>query len=204
MVTLPEAGSGVVLRDERGGEYRSSVVTTAEQDLLLEPPLDFEEVEVGTRLVVTWPDRGSVCFLPVVVTATDVVAITPSGPHRGTWQVRVSDIPWREERRRHVRLAIDASLEITYALGNVFQHVSAIVVDLSQAAVRCAVPPEHKALRVSSMPVRLKIDIGSESFDTAGYVLTGRPAAREDLRLEVVILFEQALPGIERLRAQSH
>lgn len=200
MLTLPDAGAAVVLRDEHGGEYRSSVLTLTEKAIVLQPPVDLTDVGVGTRLLVTWPDGTSICFLPVVITATDLVIITAVDVRKGAWEVRIADDPWREERRRHIRQAIDATLDVAYEADGEVHHAEAIVVDLSEAAVRCAVTRDHQALRVGATSVRLALVAKGEAFDITGYVLNGRPAAREDLRLEVVILFNRPVPDVDRLR----
>jgi len=189
---LPDEGASVVLRDQHGGEYRSQVLAVTPSAIKLAPPSDLNNVGEGTRLLVTWPDRTALLVLPVVVNAVDTA--------EPAWHVRIADDPWREERRRHLRRTLNASLQVWYEAHG--QEVSAdgIVVDLSEAAVRCAVTNDHSELRVSATPVQLELHIDGDELKIDGYVLKGRPAARADLRLEVVILFERPVPDLEHLR----
>lgn len=200
MLTLPGAGSAVVLRDRHGGEYRSTVVTLTDKAICILPPVDLTEVEVGTRLLVVWPDEHSQWVLPVVVTALDLVTITAEDVYHGMWEVRISDDPWREDRRQYIRQPLDASLDVAYDVDGEVVHADAILVDLSEAALRCAVARSHQLLRVRKTPVRLSLAMGGDAFLLPATVLSGRPAAREDLRLELVVLFDRPVDGLDRLR----
>jgi hypothetical protein len=55
-------------------------------------------------------------------------------------------------------------------------------------------------LRVAQAPVTVHLTFPSDQFALAGHVLTGRPAGRTDLRLEVVVLFDRPVVRIEELR----
>lgn len=187
---MPEAGSAVVLRDQHGGEYLSSIIKTGPLGVTVGAPVDLLHGGLGTRLLVTWEEDNVQWCAPAVITADN----------DGSWDVRMTDTPWQEERRRHPRRTYDAAIDIRYEVDGEERHADGIMIDVSEAALRCAVRREHDQLRVGATPVDITLIIDRELFAFAAYVLTGRPAAREDMRLEVVFLFERPVPNVERLR----
>jgi len=191
---VPADGTAVLLRDQRGGAYRSEVAHSQDGVLFLRSPRDLPAgaFSPGTRLLVAWPDETSLRVLPVLLlnVATD-----------GLLAVQVQGAAWREERRRYARTNLDARLSIGYA-GPDGQQVqtSGELIDLSEAALRGVVPQDHQALRRPRTPVRVRIELADDSFDISGYVLQGKPAARMDLGLEVVVLFHRPVARLEELR----
>jgi hypothetical protein len=195
MWLLPDIRTEVVLRDQAGGAYRGEVlnvhgpnVVLAPMDAAVDPP------PTGTRLLVTWPDaRGLVC-LPVLF------AETISTDDEPNWVVEAVGESWREQRRQHVRAAIDAQMQIVYAFADGAVTVGAHLIDLSEVGLRCAVEAENDALCVASTHVKVHLDLGKDQLEVDGKVLYGRPGARRDGRLEVAILFNRPVPQAERIR----
>lgn len=197
MTHLPADGTAVVLRDQQGRAYRSEVARSQPGVLFLQPPRDLPPgaFALGTRLLVAWPDETSLLVLPVML-----LSVATSG-EVGTLAVQVQGTAWREERRRYARTNIEAELGIGYA-GPDGQRVetSGELIDLSEAALRAVVPPEHQALCQPRTPVRVRIELADDHFEINGYVLLGKPAARMDLGLEVVVLFHRPVDRVEDLR----
>jgi hypothetical protein len=197
MTDVPADGTAVVLRDQQGRAYRSEVVRSQPGVLFLQPPQDLPAgaFVVGTRLLVTWPDHTSLLVLPVMLlslTAADGASLLA---------VQIQGSSWREERRRYARKNLDASLTISYDGGDGQPaETSAQLIDLSEAALRGVVAAEHQALCRPRMPVKVRISMAGDSFDIGGYVLQGKPTARLDLGLEVVVLFHRPVPRVEDLR----
>jgi hypothetical protein len=199
MTDVPADGTAVVLRDQQGRAYRSAVVRSQPGVLFLQPPRDLPAgtLVVGTRLLVTWPDDSSLLVLPVMLlslSTSDEVDLLA---------VQIEGIAWREDRRRYARTKFDASLTIGYdgAEGKPVE-TSAELIDLSEAALRGVVAAEHQALCRPRVPVQVRIDMAGDSFDIGGYVLQGKPTARQDLGLELVVLFHRPVPRVEDLRRQ--
>lgn len=186
-----------MLRTQRGGAYRSEVTHAQPGILYLQSPPDLPAtatLPVGTRLLVAWPNHNSLWVLPVVV-------LSVRDSDGGLITVQVEGTAWREERRRYPRTNLDATLSVGYdrADGQSVE-VSGELIDLSEAAMRCLVPQEHQALRQPQTPVRVRIGLAADTFDISGYVLQGKATARQDLGLEVVVLFHRPVPRVEDLR----
>ena len=197
MTDVPADGTVVVLRDQQGRAYRSEVVRYQPGVLFLQPPRDLPAgtLVVGTRLLVTWPDDTSLLVLPVMLRS-----LTASGDV-DLLAVQIEGTAWREERRRYARANLDADLTIGYdGAAGAAVETSAELIDLSEAALRGVVAAEHQALCRPRVPVQVRIEIAGDSFDIGGYVLQGKPTARLDLGLEVVVLFHRPVPRVEELR----
>lgn len=194
MSGVPADGTAVVLRDQRGGAYRSEVSSAQDGVLFLAPPADLTagSFSPGTRLLVAWPDETSLRVLPVLL-----LNVTADG----RLAVQIQGAAWREERRRYARANLDATLCIGYdrADGQPVE-ASGELIDLSEAALRGLVAADHQALRRRQTPVRVRIELAEDSFDITGYVLQGKPTGRQDLGLEVVVLFHRPVPRLEELR----
>jgi hypothetical protein len=186
----PGVSTSVVLRDEYGAEYRSNVIDLTEDLIVLRQPPDLTAVEPDDRMLVVWLDRTAMWVLPVVVAPLD----------NGRLQAITAGKPWREERRQHLRAVVDAAVAVTYSDGNHQFTADGLVIEMSEAALRFAVEREHVGLRVPQAPVMVELTFPSDQFTLSGHVLTGKPAGRPDLRLEVVVLFDRPVVRIEELR----
>lgn len=196
MTDLPADGTSIVLRDQHGRAYRSEIARSQPGVLFLQPPRDLPAaLAPGTRLLVAWPDQTSLWVMPVLL-----LSVATSGVV-GEMAVQIQGAGWREDRRRYARANLDASLSISYD-GADGQRVetSAELIDLSEAALRCVAPAEHQALCRPRLPVRVRVELAEDSFEIAGYVLLGKPAARMDLGLEVVVLFHRPVDRVADLR----
>jgi len=196
MTDVPEDGTAVVLRDQQGRSYRSAVARSQPGVLFLQPPRDLPSgaLVAGTRLLVTWPDDTSLLVLPVMLSGA-------TSGEAGLLAVQIEGTAWREERRRYARARFDANLAISYdGVDGQPAETPAELIDLSEAALRGVVPAEHQALCRPRTPVQVRIDLAGDSFTIGGYILQGKPTARLDLGLEVVVLFHRPVARVEDLR----
>ena len=117
----------------------------------------------------------------------------------------VDDDAWREERREFVRSNLDARVLIDFEAedsegGPGPREVPAELIDLSEVALRGIVSQEYRDWLVPHMPVTARIALGGDQFQIGSSVLLAKPAARIDLGLEVVILFDRPVDRVEELR----
>ena len=214
MNAIPQPGTEVVLRDQGGGSYRSRVEAVEAGQLVLFPPADSigdRTMAPGTRLLVTWPDQFSLWVLPVVL-----VEVQPTADG-AMLAVEINGEPWREERRQYARAVIPAELEIRFARaaaladppttstaagGSDTVAVPASLINLSEVALRCALPPAQQSLYQPRVPVTVEIGLPGGQFHIPGYVLQAKATAQPEVGFEVVILFDRPVDRVEELRAQ--
>jgi hypothetical protein len=203
---MPAVGVATELRDQQGNAHRSEVLQCHRDQpgtLVLSPPADLPAEHAfkgGTRLLVSWPEDGSFWVLPVLL-----VELRPDGDSR-LLVAEVDDDAWREERREFVRSALDATVLIDFEVEDVDgvagpRGVGAELIDLSEVALRCVIGPEHREWIQPHIPVTVRLRLGADQFEIAAEILLAKPAARLDLGLEVVILFERPVARVEDLRA---
>jgi hypothetical protein len=200
MTDVPLNGAPVVLRDQYGGSYRSEVLRSQPGFLVLRTPPDLPADQLfqpGTRLLVTWPDAFSLLVLPVLI-----IEVGAGQAEDGVLVAEIQGAPWREERRQYVRSTMPATLEICYddPHGEQVVGAEAALIDLSEVALRAAVSPRHHPLSRPQTQVLARLELTDDLFEIGGYVLLGKPVARLDLSLEVVVLFHRPVPRIEELR----
>jgi hypothetical protein len=203
---MPAVGVATELRDQQGNAYRSEVLQCHRDQpgtLVLSPPADLpaeHAFKAGTRLLVSWPEDGSFWVLPVLL-----VELRPDGDSR-LLVAEVDDDAWREERREFVRSTLDATVLIDFEVEDVDgvagpRGVGAELIDLSEVALRCVISPEHREWIQPHIPVTVRVRLAGDQFEIAAEILLAKPAARLDLGLEVVILFERPVARVEDLRA---
>jgi hypothetical protein len=206
MTRMPERGTSVELRDQQGGAHRSEVLECHQQQpgtLLLTPPADRpaeRPFEPGTRLLVSWPEDNTYWVLPVLL--VELRAADGAAP---SLVAEVDDDAWREERREFVRSNLDARVLIDFEAedsegGPGPREVPAELIDLSEVALRGVISQEYRDWLVPHMPVTVRITLAGEEFQIGSSVLLAKPAARIDLGLEVVILFDRPVDRVEELR----
>ncbi len=199
---MPERGAVVQLRDQNGSAHRSDVLqvdTELPGTLLLSSPAD-RPFDPGTRLLVSWPEENSYWVLPVLL----VELRTTDGER--VLVAEVDDEAWREERRQYVRSSLDAVVEIDFAAPDVEGNpgpagVATELIDLSEVALRGIVAPDYHDWFQPHIPVLARLKLSGDAFDIPGTVLLAKPAARLDLGLEVVILFDRPVTRVAELRA---
>ena len=78
--------------------------------------------------------------------------------------------------------------------------IAAELIDLSEVALRGILPPDYRDWFQPQIAVLVRLKLAGDQFDIPGKVLLSKPAAREDLGLEVVVLFDRPVTGVEQLR----
>ncbi|HEX2903195.1 MAG TPA: hypothetical protein VHO01_07010 [Jatrophihabitans sp.] len=205
MTRMPEQGAKVELRDQTGSAHRSEVLHVhpeAPGTLLLSPPADLPAARPftpGTRLLVSWPEDNSYWVLPVLL-----VELRAAGEHT-VLVAEVDDDAWREERRQYTRSSLDAQVVIDFTTPD--EHgqpgpsgIGTELIDLSEVALRGIVAPEFRDWFQPHLAVVVRLKLSGDEFDIPGTVLLSKPAAREDLGLEVVVLFDRPVARVEQLR----
>ncbi|MCW2521907.1 MAG: PilZ protein [Frankiales bacterium] len=194
MTRLPEAGTAVVLRDQAGGAHQARLVNVMEGHLglLLDDPRG-QVFDVSSRLLVTWPDKfGLVCLPCASVRLPD---------HSDTRLiVQVTGDSWREQRRQFQRASVTGVVGLRSPEQPSVGLVNGMLIDLSEAGLRCAIDERHTALREPKTLVTVVLDLDENELELPGKVLYGRLVAREDQKLEVVILFDRPVVKVELLR----
>jgi hypothetical protein len=204
MTRMPERGTTVELRDQQGSAHRSEVLESQQPGtLVLAPPADRpadRPFEPGTRLLVSWPEEDSYWVLPVLL-----VKLRQAGDGPPLLVAEVDDDAWRAERREFVRSNLDARVLIDFEAedsegGPGPREVPAELIDLSEVALRGIVSQEYRDWLVPRMPITVRLTLGGDQFQIGSTVLLAKPAARIDLGLEVVILFDRPVERVDVLR----
>jgi hypothetical protein len=205
---MPDSGTAVQLRDQQGSAHRSEVLRIHRElpgTLLLSAPADLpadRPFSPGTRLLVSWPEENSHWVLPVLL-----VELREDSAYgeRSVLVAEVDDDAWREERRQYARSNLDAAVAIDFEAPDIEGNpgprgISAELIDLSEVAMRGIVSPELREWFQPHLPVTARLKLSGDDFDIPGTVLLAKPAARLDLGLEVVILFDRPVERVEELR----
>jgi hypothetical protein len=206
MTRMPEHGTSIELRDQHGSAHRSEVLHCHRErpgTLVLSPPSDRpanRPFDPGTRLLVSWPEAGSYWVLPVLLVELR------EAEDRKLLVTEVDDDAWREERREFVRSSLDATVLLDFEVSDSEGEagplgVAAELIDLSEVALRGIVSQQHRDWFQPHVPVTVRIELAGDLFEISSTVLLAKPAARIDLGLEVVILFDRPVNRVEDLRA---
>ncbi len=190
MPTTPQVHCLVTLTDQLGRQYRSRIEDVGDGLLVLARPLDLpveHEFGLGAPVLVSWSD-------PAGVIEADTELLDSQLPGRlGCWLVRELG-PYRvQQRRQFVRVPVPGLARITVLdaqSGQPRAPLTARLVTLSEAAVRCALPAEQAVGIGPNDPVSVKFAVSGNEFELAASVLKLQPARHEDRVLELVLLFE--------------
>jgi hypothetical protein len=184
------------MSEQSGTAYSTEVIESQQSFLTVREPMNLpsqDAVPVGSRLLVTWTEAQGRIHLPVILAA------------RGedeTWVLDVTAEPWREQRRRYDRTAVDLIETVQLrpaAPGSDEDAATGQLVDLSEVGLRCAVkdPPEY--LNVAGTPVEVQLVLSGAAMNIPGKVMQTRAGRPEEPR-EVVILFDRPVVQAEQIR----
>ena len=125
---------------------------------------------------------------------------------RPCWWPRWTTTPGARSGGEYVRSSLDAAVLLDFEAddseGEPGRSESAAeLIDLSEVALRGIVPPGAPGLAPAAHPGTGPARAGRGRLRDPGYVLLAKPAARLDLGLEVVVLFDRPVPRVEELRA---
>lgn len=188
--TTPQVHCLVTLTDQLGRQYRSRIEDVGDGLLVLARPLDLpveHEFGVGAPVLVSWSD-------PAGIVEADTELLDSQLPGRlGCWLVRELG-PYRiQQRRQFVRVPVPGLARISVLAARSGQPgppLTARLVTLSEAAVRCALPAEQALGIGLGDPVSVEFALSGNEFELAASVLKLQPARHEDRVLELVLLFE--------------
>ncbi|MCA1984784.1 MAG: PilZ domain-containing protein [Nocardioides sp.] len=171
---IPDVNQPVLLRGHEG-EYASRVEGLDDSALTLARPFGLPldtTLDEGRPFDVEWTSAAGMHALPVRVTERSVdgkVRIwhaVPTGPARLL------------NRRAHVRVAV--AIPVTIELED--EQVTASLLDVSEAAVRCLVreplPPQSPDSLVGDggRPVRVRFTLAGQEFALKGSILRSTPS----------------------------
>jgi hypothetical protein len=153
---------GLEFQGEYGGEYASRVESVEGTLLTLARPFDVpaeNDLGEGTRLDLIWTSPHGLHELPVKIVAEDI-----DGPVR-VWRAEPLGPARRTNRRQHLRVATGGLMTLTVD----DTTIGALLMDASEAALRCRVEGRARELGVDT-PVRTEFAIGGTQFNATGIV----------------------------------
>ena len=199
---LPPINRLIALRDDAGDEYRSRVEDVEDDYLVVARPLDLRTAHgfaPGSTLVVTWPDENGINAVPA-----ELVESRTEGAV-GLWVVQVSGESWREQRRAFVRVPVVGS--VTVRIGAVpeeptrtarrpqaaaaaeLPETTGRLIDLSEAALRCALPSADLEAVGPGADVIAQFQAAGSDFEIPGTILKLTPSERQPGWTETVLTF---------------
>ena len=188
--TTPQVHCLVTLTDQLGRQYRSRIEDVDDGMLVLARPLDLpveHEFGVGAPVLVSWSD-------PAGIIEVDTELLDSQLPGRlGCWLVGELG-PYRiQQRRQFVRVPVPGLARFSVLdpeSGLAGTPLTARLVTLSEAALRCALPAEQATGIELDDPVSVEFAVCGTEFQLAASVLKREPSRRENGVLELVLLFE--------------
>ncbi|MFL6162265.1 MAG: PilZ domain-containing protein [Jatrophihabitantaceae bacterium] len=147
-------------------------------------PLE-HQFDFGRPLFVSWPDPEG------LTEATVTLVGTRMREHLGLWVTEVIEVH-RHQRRQFVRVPALGPIELVSSGGEPgapFPHVAGHLVDISEAALRCALQaPDAEALtQVSGLLVSFALD--GDRFTLPATLLRTEPSRKDYLVTECVLTF---------------
>lgn len=199
---LPQAGDRVVLRDEDGGEHRSSVHAAADDSLTVRRPAELAPgvpLLKGAELGVSWASgENAVCRV-----RARIAAIRYDGDLL-LWDLALLGEPLREQRRRWARVELTGPITVTEVVDEVRSLAAGAehgeLLDISEVALRCVISAGAIWASRRNARVRLSFALPDEALELDGRVLASRIPAGTPSRREVVAQFEPAPEQAEALR----
>jgi hypothetical protein len=197
----PNVNDPVLLRDHADREYESQVEDLGVGLLVVAQPSglpDHEVFSTGTELNVAWTDAdGDVQVLPTRIMAAHLRGTLP------VWSLVATGPALAEQRRRLERFPASGPVTLRSAAGNDTHVVTGSLVDISEAAIRCAVEAGTADGFLGSVTeVTAEFRVGTVDFLIAGRAeflrATKHPADLEEL----VVLFDEPVAEAEALREQ--
>ena len=188
--TTPQVHCLVTLTDQLGRQYRSRIEDFDDGLLVLARPLDLpveHEFGLGALVLVSWPD-------PTGIVEVDTELIDSQLPGRlGCWLVRELG-PYRiQQRREFVRVPVPGLARVSMLeaeSGTSGTPLTARLVTLSEAALRCALPTDQVAGINLGDQASVEFAMSGTEFELTASVLKLEPSRREGGVLELVLLFE--------------
>jgi len=191
VLLLPDIHQLVTITDLDGREYASRIEDVGDGFLELARPLTLpveHECGLGRTLFVSWPDPQGLTL------ATVELVGTRTREHLGLWLTRIHDLH-RQQRRHFVRVPTLGPIELVGSgdvggeVGAPFPHVAGHLLDLSEAALRCALrTPDAEALRAAAT-LLASFSLDSDRFTMPATLLRIEPTRRDEQVSECVLTF---------------
>lgn len=199
MPTLPAVHHLVTVCDIDGREFASRIEDVGPGLLVLARPLTLpleHDFEVGRLLFVSWPDLNG------LTTATGRLIGTRTRGSLGLWAVQQIGELTRHQRRAFVRVPALGPMELTAtgAPGEPFPHLAGHLLDISEAALRCALREADARLLASSMELTVGFSLDDRRFTLPASVLRTIPDRRDDSSVELVLTFSPSEADAADLR----
>lgn len=188
MPRLPVIHRLVTVCDVDGRRFASRIEDLADGVMVLARPLTLpleHEFEVGRLLFISWPDPDG------LTEATGKLIGARKRGSVGLWVVQQVGPLSRTQRRRYVRVPALGTIEIvaTGEPGAPFPHLAGHLIDVSEAAIRCALRADDARQLAPSMELTVGFDLGDKRFTLAATVLRAEPTRDED-EIELVLIFD--------------
>jgi hypothetical protein len=203
-VALPQPGDIVMIIDEDGLEYRSSVESAAQDGriallrpdgLALGAPL-----LIGDAMTMTWTAGES-----KVGMARTRLAGMRRVEDRPVWDAELIGEPWEIERRAHIRVPVDGAVTVSQIVEDdsptAGRSATGTLVDISPAAVRCAVAAREIWASRRHSQVIVVFELDANSYQLAGHVLSGEIARRDASLRDVIVTFDESAADLKRLQS---
>ena len=197
----PDINDPVILRDRAGREYRSRVEDLGPDHVVVARPHDLPVEEVfgpDTEVEITWATGRGIGVLP-----TRIVEERREGALR-LWSLAITGAARAEQRRRFVR--VSAGGPVTLRLDDDpegAQTVTAGLVEVSEAALRCAVGvADGERLDPGGVAVTASFRFGDGHFTIPARVESRRPSAHPADVVELVVRFDEPVAEADALRKE--
>lgn len=203
-VVLPQPGDVVIIIDEDGLEHRSSVEGAVQDGriallrpdgLALGAPL-----LIGDAITLTWAAGEN----KVGMARSRLAAMRRVGD-RPVWDAELIGEPWEIERRAHTRVPVDGAVTVSQVVDDdsptAGRSAAGTLVDISVAAVRCAVAAREIWASRRHSRVIVVFELEAASYRLTGHVLSGEVARRDASLRDVIVTFDQSEADLARLRS---
>jgi len=212
MVDLPDVGDPVAIRDEQGRTYRSRVEDIDADIITVAQPVDLPVLEPfveGDELLLTWTRAEGVAVLAAHLAATRTERTIR------LWDLLPTGQSWTEQRREHVRVPAGGMVTVQVITDDTSgtsdqdgetiappQPLKAQLVDISEAALRCALTPgqDDEGL-AEGVPVSTRFSVRGSEFEIPGVIYRRQEGERpEPTRL--IVRFEHSERVADALRKE--
>lgn len=196
---MPEVHRLVTIADEDGHEFCSRVEDVGDGMLVLARPLTLpleHQFDIGRPLLVSWPDPEG-----LTVAIVKLVGTRARG-HLGLWVTEVEEL-YRQQRRQFVRVPALGPIELAATggePGEPFPHVAGHLLDLSEAALRCALRPADAEAVAGAANLLASFALDGDRFTLPVTMLRSEPSRRDERVLECVLTFRIDDRGAAELR----
>jgi hypothetical protein len=200
MLTLPRVHRLVTISDDEGQDFCSRVEDVEDGQLTVARPLTLpleHRFEVGNLVYVSWPDPAG------LTSATTRLARSHTRGTLGLWELQVVGELHRDQRRQFVRVPALGQIELALVSeesGEKFPHVAGHLLDLSEAALRCALHAEDAGHFPQDADVLTSFALEERQFALPASVLKGERRRNDEDVVELVLSLRVVDPDASALR----